>query len=299
MTAASLSLLRSARKIGFVFSGGSSRCVFQIGVIETLAELGVRPSLCVGVSAGAWNAAAVAAGTSHRLRHYWRAFVRMPPWDLGNLLRERTPFRFTEIHRRTFQRYVGAHRLRAPEALPLFVGVTRLRDRAEVCLDARTVEDPLQLLLASNYLPPYYLRAPVIQGERYGDGGITNNIPYEKAFEEGCDAVVLVTNKGESEGGIFRNLAEPAYEIPAPFRDRTVVIRPRHRLPVAFTERRWPILAGIAEIGRLRTREMLLDESHPEVTEARGEPRLLGMLLARIAQARARAHRAPSGAAKP
>jgi predicted acylesterase/phospholipase RssA len=275
-----------------VFSGGSSRCAFQIGVIETLAELGVRPSLCVGVSAGAWNAAAVAAGTGHRLRHYWRAFVRMPPWTLSNLLRERTPFRFAELHRRTFRRYVGTHRLRAPEAIPLFVGITRLRDRVEVCIDVRTVEDPLQLLLASNYLPPYFLKAPVIQGERYGDGGIANNIPYEKAFAEGCDAVVLVTNKGESEGGLFRNLAEPSYEIPAPFRERTVVIQPRHRLPVGFTERRWSILAGIVEIGRLRAREVLLGESHAEITDVRGEPRLLGILLAHVARARSRLARA-------
>jgi len=285
--AAPLDLLRSARRIGFVFSGGSSRCAFQIGVVETLAELGIRPALCVGVSAGAWNAAAVAAGTGHRLRHYWRAFVRMPPWDLGNLLREQTPFRFTEMHRRTFRRYVGADRLRAPEALPLFVGVTQLRDRAAVYLEARKVDDPLQLLLASNFLRPYYTRTPLIQGERYGDGGLTNNIPYEKAFAEGCDAVVLIANKGESEGGLYRNLAEPQHEIPSPLRERMVVIRPWHRLPIAFTERRWDILAGIVEIGRLRAREALLGEAYPDVTGVRGEVPFLGIVLARIAQTRA------------
>jgi predicted acylesterase/phospholipase RssA len=281
------SFLRTAQRIGFVFSGGSSRCVFQVGVVETLLEVGIRPALCVGVSAGAWNAAAVAAGTGHRLRHYWRTFARMPYWDLGNLLREQSPFRFTEMHRRTFSRYVGTHRLRAPEALPLFVGLTRLRDRAAVYLEARTVDDPLQLLLASNFLRPYFTRAPLIQGERYGDGGLTNNSPYEKAFAEGCDAVVLVANKGESEGGLYRNLAEPQHEIPSPFRERMVVIRPRHRLPVAFTERRWPILGGIAEIGRLRAREVLLGEDHPDVTGVRGEVPFLGIVLARIAWARA------------
>lgn len=284
--AEALHFLRSARRIGFVFSGGSSRCAFQVGVIETLCEIGVRPALCVGVSGGAWNAASVAAGTAHRLRHYWRAFARMPPLDLGNLLREQTPFRFPEIHRRTFARYVGAHRLLSAEALPLFVGVTRLRDRTGLCIEARSVEDPLQLLLASNYLPPYYSRTPPIQGERYGDGGLANNIPYEKAFEEGCDAVVVVTNKGESEGGLFRNPAEPEHAIPSPWRERTVVIRPRHRLPVSFTERRWPILAGIIEIGRLRAREALLGESHPEITEIRGEPPLMGTLFAHIVRVR-------------
>ena len=54
-------------------------------------------------------------------------------------------------------------------------------------------------------MPPFYTHAPRIGGERYGDGGLTDNVPYEKAFAEGCDAVVLVTMKGESEGGLYRN----------------------------------------------------------------------------------------------
>ena len=45
----SLELLRAASKIAYVFSGGSSRCAFQVGVIERLGEIevdvrAVRPS---------------------------------------------------------------------------------------------------------------------------------------------------------------------------------------------------------------------------------------------------------------
>ena len=40
------------------------------------------------------------------------------------------------------------------------------------------------------------------------------------------DAVVLVTMKGESEGGLYRNPHEPDHAIPPPYRERTVVIRP-------------------------------------------------------------------------
>lgn len=282
----SLAFLQSARRIGFVFSGGSARCIFQVGVVETLLELGIRPAVCVGVSAGAWNAAALAAGTSHRLRRYWRSFVRMPPLDLGNLLRERSPFRFAEMHRRTFSRYVGIERLRSPEALPLFIGVTRLRDKTGLYFDARTVDDPLQLLLASNFLPPFFSRPPRIAGESYGDGGMVNNIPYEKAFEEGCDAVILMSNKGESEGHIYRSPREPLHEIPSPLRERTVVIRPRHRLPLAFTERRWSVLSSVADVGRLRAREVLLGETHA-ATDVRGEAPLSGVLFARLTYTRA------------
>ncbi|MFL6196326.1 MAG: patatin-like phospholipase family protein [Thermoanaerobaculia bacterium] len=284
-----LDLLLSARRVGFVFSGGSARCAFQIGVVETLLELGVRPAVCVGVSGGAWNAAAVAVGHAHRLRHYWRSFTRMPNLDLRNLLRgEHSPFRWREIHRRTFGRYVSADRLRRPETLPVFIGVTRLSDRRDLYFDARSCEDPLLLMLASNYVPPFYTHAPQLRGERYGDGGLSNNLPYEKAFEEGCDAVVLITMKGESEGLPYRSPREIEHEIPARYRDRVVAIRPRHRLPMSWVERRWPALRETIELGRLRAREVLLGEVHPE-TEARAAGTALTLVIARLLLRRRRA----------
>lgn len=258
----SLDLLLRARRVGLVLSGGSVRCAFQVGVIEALLEAGVRPALCVAVSCGVWNGAAVAAGTAHRLRHYWRAFSRMPALDLGNLLREHSPFAWNELHRRTFRRYVGAERLRAPGALPLWVGVTRLADRRSVLFEASTLDDPLTLLLASNYLPPFFTHAPRIDGVRYGDGGMTDNIPYGQAFAAGCDAVVLVSMKGESEGGLYRNPRDIDHVLPPAVAERTVVIRPHHRLPVPYVERSWPVLAGLMDIGRLRAREVLHGEEH-------------------------------------
>jgi predicted acylesterase/phospholipase RssA len=276
-----LDLLRSARKVGLVLSGGASRCCFQVGVIETLTELGIQPALSVAVSGGVWNGAAVSAGTVPRLRRYWRAFARMPHFDLRGLLRGHTPYLYAELHRRTFSQYVGIERLRRPAAPPLWVGVTRLRDRWGEFIDARTAEDPLAVCLASNYVPPFYTYAPRIGGERYGDGGMTNNLPYEKAFAEGCDVVVLATMKGESEGGLYRNPHEPDHVIPSPFRERVVVIRPRHRLPCGFTERRWEMLHATMDLGRLRAREVILGERHEE-TETRAQLGALTLIVRRL-----------------
>src|ERR1700680_3780548 len=107
-----MELLRGAKRVGFVFSGGGFRCAFQIGVVEALDEMGILPSLCTAVSAGAWNAAAVAVGNQGRLRLYWRTFMRMPHVDVTNLLREHSPFIFNEVHRRTFARYIGSDLIR-------------------------------------------------------------------------------------------------------------------------------------------------------------------------------------------
>jgi predicted acylesterase/phospholipase RssA len=281
-----LTRLRAARRLGLVLSGGSARCAFQVGALEVLAEIGLEPAIVVAVSGGVWNGAAWCAGTVPRLRHYWRAFVRMPHVDVRNLLAEQhSPWRFSEMHRRTFNRYVGAERLRRPGAPPLWIGVTRLRDRQGAFFDARTFEDPLLLLLASNYLPPFYTHAPRIDGERCGDGGLTDNLPYQKAFAEGCDAVVLITMKGESEGPPYRNPHDPDHVIPPHLRDRIVMIRPRHRLACTFTERRWPVIAQTMDLGRLRAREILLGESHPE-TDRHPEGGRLSPLLSRLLMTR-------------
>jgi predicted acylesterase/phospholipase RssA len=267
-----LATLRNARRLGFLFSGGSTRCIFQVGVVETLKELGIEPAVCLGVSGGVWNAAAVAVGNAHRLRPYWRFFTRLPAVDLTNLVREHSPFIWSRIHERSFRRYVGNERIKSPETLPLFVGVTRLRDRTNVVLDAREASDPFRLLLASNYLPPFYTHPIDVDGERYADGGFTNNIPYEVLFERGCDAVVLMASKGESEGGLHRHVHDEEHVIPTELADRVVVIRPRHRLPIGFVDRRWDKLAEVADLGRLRAREVLLGETHPqtELLAARG-----------------------------
>jgi predicted acylesterase/phospholipase RssA len=266
----SLQQLQSAKRVAYVFPGGSSRCAFQVGVVERLSSLGIRPAMTIGVSAGVWNAAAIAAGIEHRLRFYWKSFMRMPDLDLRNLVVEHSPWRYAQLHRRNYRRFIG-DRLREP-AMPCYISVTRLRDRTNVLLGTHEVEDPLNLLLAANYLPPFYTRTPLVNGERYGDGGITDNAPYELAFEHGCDAVVIVPLKGESEGGIYKNTGDVDHVIPAPYSERVVVIRPRHRLPVSFTERRWEKLAQVMHVGDLRTREVLLGERHAETDlRARGE----------------------------
>jgi predicted acylesterase/phospholipase RssA len=273
-----LQRLRDAQKVAFVFSGGSSRCAFQAGVIERLSALGVQAAMTIGVSAGVWNAAIVAARGERRIRYFWKSFSRMPAVDLRNLTVELSPWRYAEMHRRNFARFIG-EKLHAPEALPCYISVTRLRDRKGFLIDATEVPRPIDLLIAANYLPPFYTRTPRIFGERFGDGGVTDNAPYERALALGCDMVVLVTVKGESEGGLFKSARDTNHEIPAHLRDRVIVIRPRHRLPYAFVEHRWSKLTELMHLGDLRAREVLLGERHPETdVRAAGESPSLRLL---------------------
>src|SRR5258708_34865730 len=121
-------------------------------------------------------------------------------------------------------------------------------------------------MLATNYLPPYSSPPPRLDGEIYVDGCWSNNLPYEAAFAAGCDAVVLITMKAESEGGIYRSSRDPDHVIPSPYDRRVVVIRPRHRLALGIIENNWTRMVEIIEWGRRRTREVL-GAGRPAITQ--------------------------------
>jgi predicted acylesterase/phospholipase RssA len=278
-----LERLQGAQRIGFLYSGGSARCAFQIGVTETLYAAGIHPSVCLGVSAGSWNAAAVAVGNWRRLRAYWRFFCRMPYVDVWNIAEELSPFIWKKLHARAFRRYIGEQRLHDDDALPLYIALTRLRDKQSVIMHAQSAPDPFKVLLASNYLPPFYTRPQKIDGESYGDGGYANNLPYDALFEVGCDMVVIMASKGESEGGLFRSPDDVDHVIPPEYDDRCVVIRPRHRMPLRFVERNWDRLAPIADLGALRAREVLYGERHA-ATDLKADGRALSYYLAAMRQ---------------
>src|SRR5690242_15466872 len=84
------------------FAGGGNRCYWQGGFWEAAAPLlGLRPSMVVGVSAGAWSAcygrlglgrklkARVAEGCSHgRSNFEWRGWRREgSPWPVALMYR--------------------------------------------------------------------------------------------------------------------------------------------------------------------------------------------------------------------
>ncbi|MFW6112618.1 MAG: patatin-like phospholipase family protein, partial [Chloroflexota bacterium] len=54
----------SSRKVAFVLSGGGNRGALEAGVLLSLFESGIQPSILVGTSVGAVNASAIAIDPS-------------------------------------------------------------------------------------------------------------------------------------------------------------------------------------------------------------------------------------------
>ncbi len=224
-----------AGRLGLTLTGGSCRCAFQAGVLQALDERGIRFSVVSGVSSGAWNTAAVAAGSIHRLRELWLGATKYPVYSLRNFAFNRTPFNYLYMHHHFTRHAVDFGAIRQSPVLWM-VSLTRVRGFRPVIFTNRDHSDldPFALTLATNTLPPIYPWPARIDGRLYVDGGFTNNAPYEAVLDEGCEKVILIANN--ENGSIFKDVRDRAHTIPEALRGRVQLIHPTRPMPVTFND---------------------------------------------------------------
>jgi len=183
-------------KTGLVLEGGALRTIFSSGVCDAFLDGGVpMPDYTIGVSAG------IAYGVSYLSRQsrrnlklvttYARDHRYMSLRNLANpknrsyfglkFAYETIPTELLPFDYDTFDAYPGEI-----EAV-----VTSLNSGRAEYLPVPRRECPNQTLIASCAIP---LMFPAIElgGQPYYDGGCADAIPWKRAFEAGCDRVVVV-----------------------------------------------------------------------------------------------------------
>lgn len=173
--------------LGLVLGGGGAFGAAHVGVLQVLAERGIRPGIVTGTSSGALVAAAYAAGLAPdaieraALDFRWWAIARWsltPRWGLLD----------TTAITDAVARVHGSDPL--IEDLPRRFGAfaTDLRTRRGVILD----EGPLSAALRSTIAVPGLL-PPVRRGDQLlADGGMIDNVPVAAARELGADRIIVV-----------------------------------------------------------------------------------------------------------
>lgn len=178
--------------------GGASRTVFSCGVTDLFLEEGLMPDYFAGVSAGIAYGVSYLSGQKGRNRkivekympdkrymgmkylldHKMKSYYNIP-FVFGEVPNKLLPFDF--------------------EAFAAFRGeveavVTNIRTgRAEYLPVPRDDKD-FSVIVASCALPVLF--QPVKIGKRYYlDGGVSDSVPYLRAFEKGCDKVVVILTR--------------------------------------------------------------------------------------------------------
>ncbi len=174
-------------EIGLALGSGSARGWAHIGVLQALAELGIRPGVVAGSSIGALVGAAHASGRLDQLAEgvehlTWREILNyIDPSLLGGGL----------IQGEKLIEFVRAHTLEVMiEQLPIKFGAiaTELDSGAEVWFQHGSL---LEAVRASISLPGLF--APVAwEGRWLVDGGLTNPVPVSLCRALGAEQVIAV-----------------------------------------------------------------------------------------------------------
>lgn len=204
-----------------VLTGGAALASFEAGVVDVLARSGPRPSLLVGSSSGALNAAYWAFHPSSEaglnMAATWRSardlgiFPRRPLHMVRRLLRN-GPLGDPRPLRSALQSIFGRDRSIEDAAIPLAIVATDLVRGQPVILRRGPL---IPALLASTAVPGYY--PPVrIDGHLLVDGGVVANACLETVLEAGHRDAVLVELQapaGEEQLDGARSIVEQALTI--------------------------------------------------------------------------------------
>lgn len=186
-------------KIGVIDVGGGLRGSYTAGVYDWCHDNDIRFDYCMGISAGSANLSSYLAWQRGRnLKFYTDYDLRPECMGMKNYLKTRN---FVDLE------YVYGDLSNSYGEYPLDYDAVN-NNPAEftiVATDAATGKphyftkadirrDDFAPIKASSCVPaankPY-----MVNGRMYYDGGISDPIPVEKCFEDGCDKVVLLLTR--------------------------------------------------------------------------------------------------------
>jgi NTE family protein len=183
--------------VAFVLSGGGNLGAVQVGMLRALLERGIRPDLIVGCSVGAINGAALADEPSlvgvARLEEVWRQLDGndlMPRSILPNAVAMAR--KGEAIHDNDGLRQMLTSAMGARTFADLTVHYECVATDIEAVREVWFSEGPLvEPILASTAMPALY-PAVEIDGVRYLDGAIVNDVPLSRAVELGATTLYVL-----------------------------------------------------------------------------------------------------------
>ena len=183
-------------KVGVVLEGGASRTIFSCGVTDAWLEEGFMPDYFIGVSAGIAYGVSYLSGQKGRNWEIAEKYM----WDKRYMgmhhLRKSKNFYNVGLVFRDIPNHLLPFDYEAFEKFPgeVEAAVTDIRTGKAQYLPVPRNKNMMPILIASCALPVLF-QPVTIRHRQYLDGGIADSIPYQHAFEKGCDKVIVVLTR--------------------------------------------------------------------------------------------------------
>lgn len=186
-------------KTGIIDVGGGFRDIYGAGVLDWCLDNGIAFDYCIGVSAGSANLCSYLSGQRGRNYRFYTEFIfRKAYASLKNFLSQRNYVNLDYAYS-TLSNSDGEYPLDYPALArnpAQFIVVVCNAETGETVYFDKThiAQDSYDVCKASSALPmvcqPYE-----VEGIKGLDGGISDPVPLQKAFADGCDRVVLILTR--------------------------------------------------------------------------------------------------------
>ena len=185
--------------IGVVDVGGGERGAYGAGVFDFCMEREIDFDVCVGVSAGAANLSSYVAGQVGRNFAFYTNYSFRPEYMGAGLAVRTREYTDLDYIYGGLSNSDGEYPLDYPAMVAsgkrFFVVATDAQTALPVYFTMEDMaQDDYAPVKASSALPLVNKPYPV-HGKPCFDGGLSDPIPVRRAFEEGCEKVVVVLTR--------------------------------------------------------------------------------------------------------
>jgi len=185
--------------IGLVLSGGSARAFAHIGVLKYLEEQDIVPDFIISNSMGSIVALLYAAGLSPD-----QIITVCSSVDLGQLFNLTLPLGGGILDTSQFSALINSFLGKSPRLEELPIPVMVVAEDLATKRQIRICEGDLLTVMEASFVLPVYFSPTEYQGHLLVDGGITNLVPLDIAYDY-SDSVLVSTAFYEGSDLNLRN----------------------------------------------------------------------------------------------
>ncbi|MBE5897832.1 MAG: patatin family protein [Lachnospiraceae bacterium] len=186
-------------KTGLIVEGGGMKCAYSAGVLDVLLDHDINFDYCIGVSAGAANAASFLAGQRERNMRFYTKHVKDPNYiSVRSLVRTGSLFGLQYIYGDMtneggidpldYDAYINNPTEAYMPATDALTGKPHYFNKNDI---RRNEYQPIMATCAL----PVACKPIEYEGHIYYDGGVSDSIPIMHALHHGCDRIVVIFSK--------------------------------------------------------------------------------------------------------
>lgn len=190
-------------KIGVIDVGGGLRGIYAVGVFDFCMDHDIHFDSGIGISAGSANLASFAAGQRGRNYQFYMEYAfRKQYMSVGNFILKRSFIDMDYVYG-TLSRSNGENPLDycalRDNPMEFYVIAADARTGEAKYFDKRDISQDDYSIFKASCAIPFVCKPYEVKNIPYYDGALGDPVPVEKAFQLGCDQVVVILTKPESE----------------------------------------------------------------------------------------------------